>query len=403
MQSNRKRIRKTFAPLTTSVNMVCDTPASPLTQVYNAESGQYEPDRMITPTRIRPIVIANANDGSWSKADANEFLADINWYADGVNIVTAWEASDYEIIRSGAGERGTIIVKKNISPQATVALRFRAKIADVRTGQNIEVESDDVILSSSEKAPDGYRVSIGTGDNIIYDPLMDKLHLYEYKVAHGLAVESDDAREEATDGNSYILTIPIEVHKAKKIVTDGYSLKLYRMSGDSIVYLDEVFSGDGEVKEIALDGISLDLRLVDKQAYLVKVMVDDKEVAQKQFSIGRQYRAYQIEPMNGTDIHPSAVSRADKALALADGNVIECPESIIRMVWYTDTARKTAVEHNEGASTEFVLSKTGIGATYSDSWLETYINTEWKGPYKVITDESGNVLTDSEGNILIMN
>lgn len=403
MESNRKRIRKSFAPLTTSVSVQCVTTASPTTQIYNAELGQYEPDRTLTPTKLRPVVIADTSDGSWTRHEANEYLADIYWYVNGVNVTTAWSTSDYEIVYGTTSDRGSIIIKKNIAPTDTATLRFKAKIADPRTGQNIPVESDDIILSTLEKAPDSYSMNIGIGENIVYDPLLDKLHLYEYKVSHGIMDESAEALSDAVNQNCYIRVIPIEVYKGKAQLQEGYSVKLYHMSGNSVITLDEVAAGTEEVIEITPTSITLDVRLVKKQAYLIKAFVDGKEVAQKQFTVGRKYRAYVVEPMNGTDIHPSATSRADRALALADGNIIDCPESIIRMVWCTDTENKKGVRHNEGASTRYLLSDTGIGNTYADSWLDTYIETSWKGAYCIATDDSGNVLTDANGNILIFN
>lgn len=310
MESNRKRIRKSFAPLTTAVSVQCVTTATPTTQIYNAELGQYEPDRTLTPTKLRPSVIADSNDGSWTKHEVNELITYPSWYVNGVNITTAWNESDYEIISDNATDRGSIIIKKNIPPTAAVALRFKGQIFDPRTNQSIEVESEDIILSTSEKAPDNYGMNIGVGENIVYDPLLDKLHLYEYKVSHGIMEESAVDRAEALDGNSYIRVIPIEVYKGKKLLEDGYTVKLYRMSSSASITLTEVASGAEEVYSITTTSITVDVRLVEKQAYLIKAFVGDREVAQKQFSIGRRHRAYVIEPTNGTDIHPTATSRA---------------------------------------------------------------------------------------------
>ena len=92
METSRKRIRRDFAPLTVSVAIACDSAYSPLMQVYDAQTGEYEPNRQLSPTVIRPEVNAVASDGSWPNHSANKALANLKWYVNGVNITTlsAW-------------------------------------------------------------------------------------------------------------------------------------------------------------------------------------------------------------------------------------------------------------------------------------------------------------------------
>ena len=52
----KKRIRRDYAPLNVVVTVVNDTPNSPLVQVYDGDSGTYEPNRAVTPLLLRPNV-----------------------------------------------------------------------------------------------------------------------------------------------------------------------------------------------------------------------------------------------------------------------------------------------------------------------------------------------------------
>ena len=94
--------------------------------------------------------------------------------------------------------------------------------------------------------------------------------------------------------------------------------------------------------------------------------------------------------------------RFDKAMVQSDGNVVDCPESIIRIVWKTDSAYLTGLEHNEGGKTLFELDKTMIGRNYGDDWLDIYTESEIKESHKVAVSGS-DTLVDESGNILIIN
>ena len=61
------------------------------------------------------------------------------------------------------------------------------------------------------------------------------------------------------------------------------------------------------------------------------------------------------------------------------------------------------MEHNEGGITVFDIQKTGIGSDYTDDWIDVATEAVQKPAYCVATDESGNTLTDENGNILIFN
>ncbi len=395
MQSNRKRVRKDFAPLTMAVSLKCTTFASPTTQVLNGGNNEYEPDRELTPE-----VVANATDGSWPNPYSNAELADMRWFVNGKNISTLSDWAGKYTIEQNGSMRGAISISKNISPGQQVQLHFEAVLADPRLGVNIPVVTDPIPLSTIEKADDGYSISIGDSSIIQYDPMKDRLALYEYKVAQGLMAASAAAEAAATDKCAYRHEIPIDVMHGKTKITTGYTLKLYRVN--SVTSLTELKAGQEEVEAFTPTSVVLDLRLIAKSTYIVKAFVGSKEVAMVQFGVNRIFQKYTISPTNGTDIHPADTERIDQAMVDCDGNIVECPGSILRIVWYTDTEAKKGVKHNEGDTTLFQLAKTGIGNTYADSWMETYTEDCYKDEYKFAT-EGADYWTDASGNRYIFN
>lgn len=406
MESQKKRIRRDYAPLTVMSGLVCTTPLSPVTQVYNSALGEYEPDRALTPTVIHPDVTAHAKDGSWKTPQANASLADMVWKVNGVDITTLQEwQNQYEIDLVGS-TRGDIIIRKNLQPGSYLELTFEASLADSRLGVNIPVKCDAIVLSTVDKSEDDYSMSIGDDQIIQYDPFKDKLHVYEYKTSHGLATASAAEQAAATDENSYLRTIPVHLYKgASSVASTGFTLRLFQITGvtGGSAQLTELTTSADEVEEISQTGITIDLRLIEKRDYLIRAYVENVAVAEKQFSVNRVYPKFTVRPTNGTGIAPGDTERYDVAMVDCNGNTVDCPECIVKIIWKTDSATLTAVEHGEGREIVFQLANTGIGETYTDDWLDVYCEGDQKPCHSVATNEDGDELTDENGDIFIFN
>ncbi len=402
MEISRQRVRRDFAPLTVSVSVACASSASPLMQVYNAELMEYEPNRLLSPTLIRPEVMANAKDGSWPHPSANAQLANMKWYANGKDISTLadWNGL-YEIDQVGS-TRGSLTVYRNVAPgEKEIALHFEADLVDNRLGVVIPIKTDTLTLSTFDKSDDSYSLSVGDANNIVYNPCNDKLHLYEHKVAQGIISASASARAAALDGNEYICTIPIDLYKGGKKVDSGYTIKLYKVNG--VNSFTEMTASDDEVISISNTAVSLDLRMIEKNDYLIRAFVNNVSMAQVQVAVRRSHPTFTASPTNATDILPSQRQRYDVAQVCSESKIIECPGSIFKLTWKTDTATMTGVTHNEGEKTLFSIEKTGIGNTSINDWMDVYIEAEQKDIYKIATDASGNIYTDEYGNEYIIN
>lgn len=378
--------------------------SSGTSQVYDAASNEWQPNRALSPLVITPVVTVNTSDGSLKSPYGNTMLADMKWYVDGVDITTIadWQGL-YEINTNSTSIRGSITIKKNIKPSEVVTLRFEGVVADIRLGANIPIISEDITLTCTDKSSDQYHMTLEVDSSVIYNPMLDKLLLYEYKVAHGLQTENASARVAAIDPNAYERKIPVTVWKGKDIVTSGYILKLYSVNTSSIALTELTATGQNEVIEIGADYVKLDLRLVTERGYMIKAFAGAEEVGRVQFTVTRQLPVYSVRPTNGTAIAPTDTQRYDVAMVDCNGNIVECAESVLRMIWHTATSAKSDVVHNEGGSTLFNLADTGIGNTYADDWLDIFIESEYKLAHEVAADESGNVLTDENGETLIFN
>lgn len=401
MESVKKRIRLEFAPLNVAVSVVCITPNSPTTQVVNLYNNQYEPDRTLNPTVILPQVVANASDGSWPEPHSNQYLANVKWYSDEVDITTvaAWSGK-FEIGTNGS-LKGALTIKRNLAPGESISLRFEAVLVDPRLGVNYPIKTDPIVITSTVKTPDQYTVGIGDSQIIQYDVFKDHLAVYDYKVSQGLISASTALQNTATDENAYIRKIPVTVFRAESPVTSGFTLKYFRVNSD--LTTTALTTSDDEVIALTNSYITLDLRLTTKADYLVQVEIDTHIVAQMQFSVNRVYPDFNIRPTNGISISPTDIERADTAMVDCDGNIVECPEVMLRMIWKTDSVNLTGKVHNEGQKTVFRLASTGIGNNYTNDWLDVYVEAEQKVAHSVAIDENGDILTDESGVDLIFN
>ncbi len=407
MRSNKKRIRVDYAPLNVTVAVECLTPASPAMQVYNAaldEGERFEPDRGITPTQFLPRVCALASDGSWTRQVANPILAQMHWFVNSVEISTLPEwVGLYSIDTSTGDTRGAITVSRNVLPSEKCVLHFEAVLADTRLGTNIALRSDGIVLTTDDVSEDAYTVSIGDSQAMQYDPFKDRLLLYNYKVAQGIISPSEEAEAEADDANSHLRVIPVTVYRGEGVMTEGYTIRLYRVN--SVSSLTELSAGQDEVVSIGPSAIVLDLRMVDESDYIIRAEIaDTKRVApQIQFSVNRIYQGYNCSPTNGAAINPGDTERVDTAMVNIKGEIVEYPAAYIDITWVTDSASIEHKEHNSGASTKFKLADTGIGTGYDDDWLDVYTESELRPVYRAAADGSGDTFVDENGNKLIIN
>ncbi len=147
-------------------------------------------------------------------------------------------------------------------------------------------------MTTVDKSEDTYGLSIGDSQIIQYNPFLDKLLLYDYKVANNLISASTANRNAALDENSYERTIPLMVTKGVNKITTGYTIELYQVNS--------------------------------------------------------------ILPASQASINPDEILHRNIAMVQWNGEIVPIPAPIIRMVWFTDSANKTGVQWQEGENCDNV-------------------------------------------------
>lgn len=405
MQSNIKRIRKDFEPLSVAVSLVTLTPMSPTTQVYNSAIREFEPDRVVgTPTVILPQVCISVSDESFRNGEANDLLGSMTWKVNGKDITTLPDWNGLYSIETEGGNRGAITISRNVYPSERFELKFSGSIADPRLGVNVPILSDGITLSTHDKSEDETALSIGDDMVILYNPFLDKLLEYDYKAANGLVVVSESARNATKDANAFERVIPITVTQGKEPITDlgTMALKLYKIvSGVK----REVTATDYEVLSFTNAAIKLDLRLIAKQDYLLQL--EDRGAVRNavQFSVGRVSPVIRGESVAGAAILPGDVYAYTKAMVSCNGNVVRYPQAVVDITWYTDgydaSKGTKTVRHNDGINAIIDLKAAGMGETYLDDWVDIYFECKQRDVMAPAADGT-EVLTDESGNILII-
>ena len=400
MRSNSKRIRKAFNPLSTACTIVSLTPNSPVTQVYDGE--EYEPCREFgTGTVLCPRPVISGSKGTFQEGQVNRLLANIKWYVNGVDIstISAWRDM-YSIDETTGNNRGAITIRKNIMPGERVILRFSGEVTDTRLGANIQFEAE-VVLETHDKAEDDYSISFKEDQIIRYNPFLDRLLEYDYKVFKGLITPSDTEWEKAFDANSYFRIIPFTVFRGAKAITTGYDVKIFSNVNGTLTEVPT----DSAVITLTPSNITVDLRLIEKADYVLKLFVGNKEKLFTQFSFSLVRPGISGECVFGADINPADTVHRNRASTSVNGKRIELPEAYMNFKWFTDAydavSGKKTVEHEGGETVSIPLGKTGIGNKDNDSWLEVYFDATQKDPLYVATTETGARLTTEDGKLIL--
>lgn len=397
------RIKKEFAPLTVYASIVVASNGfSTLLQTYKLRDNEYIPNRNLTPTTIKPNVIAYANDGSLKTPYANANLADMHWYVDGFEISTVWtEGVDYEILTVGS-DRGSLIVYKNIPTTEQHRLHFEGVVSDTRLGQRLDVKTDEVTLRTIVLAEYQYKLSLGCDPVLHYNPFTDPLLMYGYKASHGIAPGITEAEAKA-DKLSYLCNVPIALFKgdAQATANDDFAIELYRIDNGKETLITP--QDDNELLELDKFHALFDVRLITLENYAIIAKVNGEEKDRIQFAVRRlQPKFTQPRHANETDIVPTAKARYDFIQIECNGKIVEHPGLNLKVDWFTTSAHKSNVQHNEGEETLFQLNKTGIGDTYEDDWLEIEARCEYKPAYS-IASEGEDIFCDEKGDVLIFN
>lgn len=416
IQSNRKRIRREYAPLNISVSLVCTTPASPITQTFDAlceDGSQYSPDRSLFPTVLAPVICAESSATVVAPTKKNSILSEIKWLANGQDITldSSWSGK-YNIDTADNDDKGTLSIYRNISVGEQVSLVMEAVIADSRTGFRHKIITEPVILNTIARSEDAYSVELPEGDRLLYSVFDDRLAKDDYNRAHGLKSMTDSDRALVqNERSSYMRQIPFQIRRGAKAVKSATNLKveMLRVNSDgSLTRLDEKFSemySSPSVTASALNPAMFDMRLIERGCYMIRVLLGTKEVARRQFQIDRQEEDIDITPTNAVGIDDADTEHGDYArVSNARGCIIDRPEVGLNIKWYTSSSAKSNVLHNEGVMSRIDLKKAGMinaDGTPGAAEMEVWCEAEVRAAHKFL-QINGVYLVDKSGDPYIM-
>lgn len=405
---SQNRAKRHYEPLNITKSLVCISPGSPLLQVYENGSSVPSPNRSNVYSVIAPIIEVTTTDNSWDSQRSNIALANIVWYSNeggkwsDIATLSSWTGK-YEIDTSTTTNRGRLTIKKNLGVNDKEQLYMEADLIDYRTNSLLHLVFDAVTLSALAQGEDTYGISVGESSHIIYNPFLDKLDLYDYKVANGLIAASDAARAACVDENCYERTIIINAWKGKNKVTSGYTLEVARIDDGKEVALS--VDAIDELKAITLTSITLDLRMVENADYMVNLKVGGAVKAKAQISVSRDYPPLE-QPLfaNVSSINWGEINRHQRAVFSYNNKVVESPQRIVRMLWKTKAYKGDSVTEktwNEGENFEYNIGDSGIGDLESDSVNEIVAFAQKKA-FGIASDASGSYYGDDSGNVYIV-
>lgn len=413
-QSQRKHTRLDFSPLVISCSLVCVTPDSPTVQAANTALGQYEPDRKITPTIIRPEVRVNDPDGIYTSGINNLNLASDQheWFINSKPIATVWKVGvDYDIIKDNTDDNGSLKVKKNLVPGEVAELRYRGKFYDFRTGTNNNVSGSGIVLTTTDKGSNKIDCSVDC-ELLTYDPLKDELLFYEFLVAEG--IEQEGQRDKFVNGKSYERTVTVTLTSGTSTLTElpkGWTMRLVERGKTTALTANTL--DRPEITAISFPTIKFDLRFVWNEQYEVQILDANGNVqASTGISIIRNMSILtQHEVVRGNDIVPGQQRYFNKGIFAAGSQLIQYPQLYYEIQWWTqarvyDTVTSSykyadRINRQIGESMECSVESLGIGNEKNLCWFDVAMDIEEREPATILTTEDANtVLTDENGNVL---
>ena len=405
-----------FEPLNVSCSLVCLTPQSPMAQVANTTLSpiEYEPDRSVAPTLILPEVRAIDLDNVFQHGAVNQYLTldSLEWTVNGKpinSLAPVWtEGVDYEIIKTEDDTRGALKVFKNLGANEKAVLHFKGKFCDWRTGIILDVESGDEALICTDKGENIMQCHIDK-PVVEYDPLFDDLLLYDYKKAREISVYG--SRADYINGKSFEQTINVVLTDGTTecaTLPDGISMKLVKLGSDTALVANS--EENPEVMAISYPNIKFDMRLINKADYEVQFLKGSTMVCRATIGLHTSCTMPVLgQGAIGSDIAASQKEYFNSVLLNLADRQVEYPELYYLIQWFTQAKYndngtwKYAAQKmwQRGVNMEAAVSDLGIGLTQNNSFFDFWFELEAHKPCQLLTDESGLVLTDENGNFLI--
>lgn len=389
------RLRTDYEPLTVTASISVGGSLDSLRQLYNADTGEYEPSRALEALVLKLNVSAAAADGTASLGLDAVAIDSAKWYVNGTEFTvlkngdTSWNSSFVNTSADAGDLRCSLNILRDTLIGEIFNVYFEGKIYDSRTNANVKFETQPVTLVTAVKGHDAY--SLAFGGVTSYSPWHDYKLGNEYAAAVGKP--QPFGNDEANNSPSYMQEFPISLAKGSTAVsTEEYSVSVLK---DDEALVDTDF----DVVSVSNTSLVLDMRLIEKASYTVIASVADVEVARKTLSVVRTYTAYDIEPVRKVSISPKDTHHINEALVTTADRVMKIPEPYLRILWETSVDGDNTKTWNEGSRLKVGLAEAGFYGGASSLSVSTL--SEPRHAMVYLSEDDGSVLVDDEGNVLI--
>lgn len=373
-----------FSPLSTSqgIDVVGNVPS---VQEYDPASGTFTPDYTLTNLVLRPWLCIIDPDGVLQSGRVE--IANPVWHvvANGSKTAITSSSADFSMVASGE-EAGTLTIKRNAATDAPIALLFTGEYTDTRTGRVHKVEMAYSVLCMSSEID--LKFGLDLPRMIRYDPIRDTSNtriVTPWMTAGG---------EEVPAANRKFVW-----HKKDR---DDAS---FAEVGSDIMDYDVQVAQDGGSATVDLDLIG---HRVDLRVYFfynpygpvtdTSITADTRYADITFLRVRKALKAY-IKTF--TKVSRSQTELIAEVDVLDSKGIIPDPDSYVDVWWkLSKGAASGAVSYGStlarGSKATLPLSGTSLqyGGTLG-------ADVRHKEPLMALTDSSGAVLTDGDGNVLI--
>jgi len=396
-----QRFKRAVQPLNilAALEVLSDASHSPALQTTDGST--YKPDRSKYPTVIRIRLAAVSGDGTASYDITSSAVTNIQWWVQSpsdsspAKIEKVWTATTDYVIGSDA-TKGQITIKKNLLAATRYAVHASFDIVDSRRGTAVTIpcQTDSVLLHTVADAEDRYAMAFDRATSEVYDPVLDRSLLHEWKTAHGEASSYSD------NGESHLRTLNVTLKQGSKALTAGtdWTMVVYKVTSSNNKTAVTA-STDDCISSISGGKIVFDLLFSTEATYCISALVGGKEVYHKTYGWTWSDET-PATPRDGGVITGATYADGTKQSAYVNikvaGSMVEHPECAMVVDWY---ARKGTSDTFRGSGEEFAFDLTdsamfASGATEGQAMCS--VNRRSAAQYA--TDESGDYLTDASGN-----
>ena len=382
-----KKLNVIYTPLNVSVAIV--QKGGSLTQTHCAETGEYIPDRSLTPLVLAPVV--NIQDPDGQIPDGVVTLTGVAWYAlpeDVAKAVTdgsyiGKELSQYLITDATDGysivKDGALHVEKNVPYLSPLVLVFTGQVPDLRSGKLLKVQ-DSVLLSTSSIAVPA-TLTLDKPASWRFNPIED----------------------------SGLRTITASL-KLGGVVPDSSRCKVaywwYRASGDSEVLIaedEDLFYESGQnTAALVIDPEYLDSeRIICKAEYALDgaslPAAPTANCLKAETVVSRRYPAYDFDNYvhGGVEVSPNASHVKNECVVTVGQKVLDSPSRYFTVIWSIKDPVYESQWRILGYGDSIMIPTSEI-----EQGADIGLELEEFEPMGAMSDDDGNVLTDDDGNIL---